>query len=179
MTGPVARPAKTTAPTTGRGRGDSGAANSVAVALLAPLFVVLAFAAVQAALWSHARTEARVVARDTAALVARSGMDAGDARSAAASVLRHDTELAGVEVSVSVDGDFIDKHDASSGTAKTTQAAANVAGGVAAAMGFGGMRFGKTRKFEFDAKPGNYEEGAAKAAGLANDVLIGQINALK
>lgn len=81
--------------------------------------------------------------------------------------------------SVSVDGDFIDKHDASSGTAKTTQAAANVAGGVAAAMGFGGMRFGKTRKFEFDAKPGNYVDGAAKAAGLANDVLIGQINALK
>ena len=76
-------------------------------------------------------------------------------------------------------GDFIDKHDASSGTAKTTQAAANVAGGVAAAMGMGGLRFGKTRKFEFDAKPGNYEEGAAKAAGLANDVLIGQINALK
>ena len=41
------------------------------------------------------------------------------------------------------------------------------------------MMFGKTRKFEFDAKPGNYEDGAAKAAGLANDVLIGQINALK
>lgn len=80
---------------------------------------------------------------------------------------------------VSVDGDFIDKHDATSGTAKTTQAAANVAGGIMAAMGHGGMMFGKTRKFEFDAKPGNYEDGAAKAAGLANDVLIGQINALK
>ncbi len=81
--------------------------------------------------------------------------------------------------SVSVDGDFIDKHDATSGTAKTTQAAANVAGGLMAAMGHGGMMFGKTRKFEFDAKPGNYEDGATKAAGLANDVLIGQINALK
>lgn len=80
---------------------------------------------------------------------------------------------------VSVDGDFIDKHDASSGTAKTTQAAANVAGGVMAAMGYGGLMFGKTRKFEFDAKPGNYEEGAVKAAGLANDVLMGQITALK
>ncbi|MEI6641545.1 MAG: hypothetical protein WCL10_05875 [Novosphingobium sp.] len=80
---------------------------------------------------------------------------------------------------VSVDGEFIDKHDASSGTAKTTQAVANVAGGIMAAMGHGGMMFGKTRKFEFDAKPGNYEEGAAKAAGLANDVLIGQITALK
>ena len=81
--------------------------------------------------------------------------------------------------SVSVDGDFIDRKDASSGTAKTTQAVANVAGGLMAAMGHGGMMFGKTRKFEFDAKPGNYEDGAAKAAGLANDVLIGQINALK
>jgi len=38
---------------------------------------------------------------------------------------------------------------------------------------------GKTRKFDFDAKPGNYEDGAAKAAGLANAVRIGQINALK
>ena len=80
---------------------------------------------------------------------------------------------------VSVDGDFIDKHDASSGTAKTTQAVANVAGGVMAAMGAGGFMFGKTRKFEFDAKPGNYEEGAVKAADLANDVMLGQINALK
>ena len=80
---------------------------------------------------------------------------------------------------VSVDGDFIDKRDASSGTAKTTQAAANVAGGVMAAMGAGGFMFGKTRKFEFDAKPGNYEEGAVKAADLANDVMLGQINALK
>ncbi|MFM9936297.1 MAG: hypothetical protein ACKVOL_08865 [Novosphingobium sp.] len=80
---------------------------------------------------------------------------------------------------VSVDGDFIDKHDASSGTAKTTQAVANVAGGLMAAMGHGGMMFGKTRKFEFDAKPGNYEEGATKAAGLASDVMVGQINALK
>ena len=80
---------------------------------------------------------------------------------------------------VSVDGEFIDKRDASSGMDKTTQAAANVAGGVMAAMGAGGFMFGKTRKFEFNAKPGNYEEGAVKAADLANDVMLGQINALK
>ncbi|MEO0032900.1 MAG: hypothetical protein RIS94_2658 [Pseudomonadota bacterium] len=80
---------------------------------------------------------------------------------------------------LSVDGDFIDKHDASSGTAKTTQAAANVAGGLMAAMGHGGMMFGKTRKFEFDAKPGNYEEGAAKAASLANERMVGQITLMK
>lgn len=70
---------------------------------------------------------------------------------------------------VSVDGDFIEVEDATSGGEKTAQAAANVAGGVAAAMGFGGLRFGKTRKFQFNAKPGNYEEGATKAATLANE----------
>lgn len=80
---------------------------------------------------------------------------------------------------ISVDGEFVEKHDASSGTAKTTQAAANVAGGIMAAMGHGGMMFGKTRKFEFQAKPGNYEDGAAKAASLANQRLVEQINTLK
>ncbi|MBD3729955.1 MAG: hypothetical protein IE933_09635 [Sphingomonadales bacterium] len=69
----------------------------------------------------------------------------------------------------SVDGDFIEVADASSSGEKTTQAAANVAGGVAAVFGLGGLRFGKTRKFEFTAKPGNYEEGATKAASLANE----------
>lgn len=73
---------------------------------------------------------------------------------------------------VSVEGDFIDRNDATSGASKTTQAAANVAGGVAAAFGFGGMRFGKTRKFAFTAKPGKYEEGAGKAASLANGQLV-------
>ncbi len=68
-------------------RGDRGAATSLAVALLTPMFVFLAFAAFQAAMWSHARTEARVVARDTAALVARSGVAAGDARASATAIL--------------------------------------------------------------------------------------------
>ena len=107
MTRPVARPGGAASRGARRGRGDSGAANSIAVALLAPLFVLLAFAAVQAALWNHARTEARVVARDTAALVARSGMSAGDARSAAAAVLQHDTDLSRVQVSVAVNGDLV------------------------------------------------------------------------
>ena len=40
--------------------------------LLTPVFIVVALMAFQAALWSHARTEARVVARNSAALVARS-----------------------------------------------------------------------------------------------------------
>ncbi len=62
-----------------RWRGDRGAATSLSVALLTPMFVFLAFAAFQAAMWSHAKTEARVVARDTAALIARSGIPAADA----------------------------------------------------------------------------------------------------
>jgi hypothetical protein len=80
-----------------------GAATSLAVALLTPMFVVLAFAAFQAALWSHARTEARVVARDTAALVARSGVAAGDARASATAVLEADTDLHNVAVEVRLD----------------------------------------------------------------------------
>lgn len=80
---------------------------------------------------------------------------------------------------ISVDGDFITKQDASSGLDKTTQAAANVAGGVMAAFGAGGMMFGKTRKFAFEAKPGNYEQGATKAASIANQRLVEQIVAIR
>jgi hypothetical protein len=69
--------------------------------MLTPLFVVLAFAAVQAALWSHAKTEARVIARDTAALVARSGVAAGDAQTSAVDVLAADTDLRDVAVVIS------------------------------------------------------------------------------
>lgn len=78
---------------------------------------------------------------------------------------------------VSVEGDFIEVADASSGFDKTSQTAANVAGGVAAVLGFGGLRFGKTRKFEFTAKPGNYEEGAVKAASLANEKVVAALAA--
>ena len=63
-------------------RGEEGA-TSLAVALLTPIFVVLMFAAVQAALWGHAWTEARVAARDAAAQVARFGASAGDAQASA------------------------------------------------------------------------------------------------
>ncbi len=77
--------------------------------------------------------------------------------------------------SVSVDGEFIEMSDASSGSEKGVQAAANVAGGIAAAVGLGGLGFGKTRKYAFNAKPGNYEEGATKVASLANDLLVAQL----
>ena len=90
-----------------RWRGDRGAATSLAVALLTPMFVFLAFAAFQAALWSHARTEARVVARDTAALVARSGVDAGDAQASATAILETDTDLRDVEVDITSTGGVV------------------------------------------------------------------------
>ena len=88
-------------------RGDRGAATSLAIALLTPMFVFLAFAAFQAALWSHARTEARVIARDTAALVARSGVAAGDAQSSARAILEADTDLRNVVVTVSAAGGVV------------------------------------------------------------------------
>ncbi len=90
-----------------RCRGDTGAATSLAVALLTPMFVFLAFAAFQAAMWSHARTEARVVARDTAALVARSAVDAGDAQAAALAVLSADTDLRDVRVEIDRTGGVV------------------------------------------------------------------------
>jgi hypothetical protein len=77
------------------------------VALLTPMFVFLAFAAFQAALWSHARTEARVIARDTAALVARSGVAAGDAQASAAAILEADTDLRNVAVVVGSRGGVV------------------------------------------------------------------------
>lgn len=84
-----------------------------------------------------------------------------------------------IKAPVAVEGEFIEKADATSGTDKALQSGANVAGGLAAVAGFGGLRFGKTRKFAFTAKPGNYEEGAAKAASLASELLIGRLGALR
>jgi hypothetical protein len=81
--------------------GDTGS-TSLAVALLTPVFVALAFAAWQAALWSHARTEARVVARDTAALVARSETGPDEAAGSAQAVLTADTSMTNIDVNVNV-----------------------------------------------------------------------------
>lgn len=86
---------------------DDRGSTTLAVALLTPVFVALAFAAWQAALWSHARTEARVVARDTAALVARSEVGASDAAGSARSVLASDTTMTDIDVQVGGDGDLV------------------------------------------------------------------------
>lgn len=78
---------------------DRGAA-SLTIVLLAPLLLVLMFAGFQAAMWNHARTEARVIARETAALVARDHLPAPQAVAAAVASLASDTVLAAVNVLV-------------------------------------------------------------------------------
>jgi hypothetical protein len=61
--------------------------------------VVLMFAGFQAALWNHARAQARSVARDTAALVARQGVPAAQAVASAQASLA-DAELQRAQVSI-------------------------------------------------------------------------------
>jgi Flp pilus assembly protein TadG len=78
--------------------------------LLTPVFLVVALMAFQAALWSHARTEARVIARDSAALVARSHADAGATASSASAMLAADTDLADPVVEIVVGGDLVTAH---------------------------------------------------------------------
>ena len=82
---------------TRRGIDDAGS-TSLSVVLLTPVFIVLTFAAWQSALWSHARTEARVAARAAAALVTRSDATAGNVAAATASVLARDTASRTIDV---------------------------------------------------------------------------------
>jgi hypothetical protein len=79
--------------------GDRGSA-SLTIVLLAPLLLVLMFAGFQAAMWNHTRTETRVVARETAVLVARDGLSTPQAVAAASASLANDSVLTGVKVSV-------------------------------------------------------------------------------
>lgn len=81
---------------------DQGS-SSLTTVLLTPVFVVIAFAAFQAAMWSHARTEARFVARDTAGQVARGGVAPRTAARDAEEVLRRDTDLASPAVDIRTD----------------------------------------------------------------------------
>ena len=68
--------------------------------LLTPVFVVVAFAAFQAALWTHARTEARSVARDAATLVARHGDVPADVAVSVEAALRSESALTGADVEI-------------------------------------------------------------------------------
>jgi Flp pilus assembly protein TadG len=85
---------------------DRGSA-SLAMVLLAPVLVVLMFMGFQAAMWNHARTEARVIAREAAVLVARDGASAGAAQSAASASLAGDAVLANTAVTVTVSGEYV------------------------------------------------------------------------
>ena len=78
---------------------DRGSA-SLTIVILAPLLLVLMFAAFQAAMWNHARTEARVVARETAVLIARDGLPATQAQQSASAALANDSVLTHIDVSV-------------------------------------------------------------------------------
>lgn len=78
---------------------DLGAV-SLTIVLLAPVLVILMFAGFQAAMWNHTRTEARVVARETAVLVARDRAPTTQAIAAASLSLANDSVLTRTLVSV-------------------------------------------------------------------------------
>ncbi len=86
-----------------RFRGCNGAASSLVTVVLTPVMVVMALAAVQAALWGHARTEARIIAQETAALVARTPMTSAEAEQLALDLLGDQGDLTEVEVTISDD----------------------------------------------------------------------------
>lgn len=75
------------------GRGPDRGSASLTIVLLAPMLLVLMFAGFQAAMWNHARTEARVIARETAVLVARDRLSASRAVAAASQSLNSDSVL--------------------------------------------------------------------------------------
>jgi hypothetical protein len=84
---------------TGDAEHDRGSA-SLTIVLVAPLVLLLMFAGFQAAMWNHARTEARVVARETAVLVARDHVSPLQAVTAAMASLATDSLLSRVDVRV-------------------------------------------------------------------------------
>jgi len=89
-----------------RAGGDRGS-TSLTTVLLTPVFLVIALMAFQAALWTHARTEARVLARNSAALVARSNADPAATRTSALTMLRTDTDIRDARVDIVVSGDLV------------------------------------------------------------------------
>lgn len=85
---------------------DAGSTSLTAV-VLTPVFVVIAFAAFQAAMWSHARTEARVMAREVAVLVAQRGGDADVVERSAERNLDAGTNIDGADVMVTRQDDIV------------------------------------------------------------------------
>lgn len=85
---------------------DRGSTSLTAV-LLTPVFVVIAFAAFQAAMWSHARTEARVMAREVAVLVAQRGDDADLVERSAEQNLESGTNIGDADVTITRQQQFV------------------------------------------------------------------------
>jgi hypothetical protein len=85
---------------TGDADHQDGGSASLTIVLLAPMLLVLMFVGFQAAMWNHTRTEARVIARETAVLVARDRLPASQAIAAASASLAHDSVLSGALVSI-------------------------------------------------------------------------------
>lgn len=75
--------------------------------LLTPVFVVLAFTAFQAAMYTHARTEARAVARDAAVLVARQGAPPSAVELSAEQILAEADLLSGTDIDIRIEGELI------------------------------------------------------------------------
>jgi Flp pilus assembly protein TadG len=87
----------------GRDRGST----SLTTVLLTPVFVVIAFAGFQAALWSHVRAEARAAARDAAAQVARSGDQPDLVESAWEQALLRNSALKDPDMTIEPRGDIV------------------------------------------------------------------------
>jgi hypothetical protein len=85
---------------------DQGSATLTTV-VLTPVFIVVAFAAFQAALWTHARTESRAVARDAAVLVARAGEPAEAVASSAQRLLNDEVRLTRSDVEIDDTTDLV------------------------------------------------------------------------
>ena len=71
------------------------------------MFVVIAFAAFQAAMWSHARTQARAMAREVAVLVAQRGDDADLVERSAEHNLAAGVNLSDVDVTITRDQQLV------------------------------------------------------------------------
>jgi len=82
------------------GRAPDRGSTSLTIVLLTPVFVVIAFMAFQAAMWTNARTEARAAARDAAVLVARFGAQPDDVEVSTRAALDGTSSLDVIDVDV-------------------------------------------------------------------------------
>ena len=80
---------------------------SLTTVLLTPVFLAIALMAFQAAMWSHARTEARAIARDSVALVARNGVPIGDVEMTAQRALDTEVDLLDPAIEITSDGELV------------------------------------------------------------------------